>query len=147
MSFFDLFKKADTKELANHMRRNENDDPIKEALNNLFSEEDLEKALSNTQTSLRKGEEYYLKGNEVGAKGNLNEAIKYFNKSIKHYDAASGPYSSRGYIYKKLGKYENAVKDFKIALALELEEDIGNRSEQYEIAKYWLEELNKMGYQ
>ena len=144
MSFFDLFKKADTRKLAKSMYDYKKDDSAKEALNSIFPENAIKESLDSIQSSMIKGEEFFVNGMKSAEKGNLNESIDNFNKSIEYYDSASGPYVNRGAVYHKLRKYEKAVQDYKKAISLELEDDTG--AGILNVAKYNLEILNEMGY-
>jgi tetratricopeptide (TPR) repeat protein len=125
MSFFDMFKKSNTKTLAKMMRVNTNNDPVKEALNYFISETELSNILKNQQSSMVKGEKYFLDGINLAQNNKQESAIECFTKSIDCYDGASGPFLNRGVMYHQLGMYEEAVKDYKKAVELETAENTG----------------------
>ena len=126
MPFFDMFKKANTNTLAKKIRENTNHDPIKEAFNAVVSETELSNILSDQQSSMVKGEEYFLEGINLAQENKSESAIECFSKSIEINDGASGPFLNRGVIYHKLGMYEKAVNDYKKAIELETAEDTGS---------------------
>ncbi len=121
-----MFKKVNTKTLAKKMRENPNNDPMKDALNNLISETDLSNTLSDQQSSMVKGEKYFMEGISLAQENKKELAIESFTKSIDCNDGASGPYLNRGAVYHQLGKYEKAVKDYKKAIELETVESTGS---------------------
>lgn len=126
MSFFDMFKKSNPKTLAKKMRENINQDPVKDALNNLISETDLSDILNDQQSSMVNGEKYFLEGINLAQNNEKESAIEFFTKSIICYDGASGPFLNRGVVYHQLGMYEEAVKDYKKAVELETAENTGS---------------------
>ena len=140
MSFFDMFKKSNPKTLAKKMRENSNQDPAKEALNNLFSETDLSEIINDQQSSMVNGEKYFLEGINLAQNNKKESAIDSFSTSINCYDGASGPFLNRGVVYHQLGMYEEAVKDYKKAVELETIENTGS----LDIAKHNLALVNEL---
>jgi tetratricopeptide (TPR) repeat protein len=140
MSFFDMFKKTNTKTLAKKIHENTNHDPMIESLNNVISETELSNILSDQQSSMVKGEEYFMEGINLAQDNKKESAIEAFTKSIDCNDGASGPFLNRGVVYHQLGIYEKAVKDYKKAIELETVENTGS----LDIAKRNLALVNEL---
>jgi tetratricopeptide (TPR) repeat protein len=93
--------------------------------NNLFEDGYYERALESYQQALAENPDMMVAlssvANSLIQLGRLDEALSVIEQAIRRYPDFGGHYATRGIIYDRMGRYEDAMADYAHALELDAE--------------------------